>query len=193
MGGAGAGGAAGQRPQAGTITVSIGDTGRSQSLVPDANGNYATKSVAANFLSGGELLDVSATGGDAPAFHQTVENPLALLLSEPAMPDGGGLTVSRAQDLKLVWTRGTADGAFLVEGSSVSGGTITQIDCTAPADVGTMTIPAATLGKLPPKTSLLLIGMRVRAFQAGAYTVSIRIGSDVATPDKRIAASIVVE
>jgi hypothetical protein len=49
------------------------------------------------------------------------------------------------------------------------------------------------LSKLEPNTKLLLIGMRVREIQAGAYTVSIRVASNVLAPGRQMAATIVVE
>jgi len=183
-----------KKPQAGTISVSSGDAGLSETLVPDANGSYAAKSPMRTKLLGDELLDFSATGGEVPAFHETVQYPLVFLLNEPALPDGGALMVSRAQDLKLVWARGIADGTFLVQASSGNlSATTASLHCSVAADAGTLTIPAAALSKIGALTPLLLITMRNHTFQAGAYSVTIRVASEVATPDKRAAASITLQ
>jgi hypothetical protein len=194
VGDAGTDPAMAKKPQAGTIAVSSGDAGFSETLVPDANGNYMSKSLMRTPLTGGELLDFSATGGEVPAFHETVENPLVFLLSEPGLPDAGTLIVSRANDLKLVWARGIAEGTFLLQANSgnLNGATV-GLNCSVAADVGTMTIPAAALSKIGAKTVLQLITVRNHAFQAGSYAVTIRVATEVATPDKRGAASITLE
>jgi hypothetical protein len=191
---AGANTATFKMPQAGAITVSNGDAGLSETIAPDANGSYPAKSPARSSLVGGELLDFSAAGGDVPAFHEMVQNPLVFLLTEPGLPEAGVLTVSRAQDLKLVWARGIADGTFLLQATSRSGaGAVTTLNCNVSADLGTMTVPAAALSKIAPQTAFQLITVRNHAFNTGPYAVTIRVGTEVATPDKRAAASITVQ
>ena len=130
-----------KKPHAGTISMSSGDAGFAETLVPEADGNYTAKSSFRNRLTGEELIDFTATGGDVPAFHETVVYPLVFLLSEPALPGGGMLTVSRSQDLKLVWTRGIADGAFLVQADSGPLRANVHLNCSVNADAGTLTIP----------------------------------------------------
>lgn len=183
-----------KRPQAGTLSVNAGDAGLAETLVPDANGTYASKSTMRPSLSGGELLEFGATGGDVPAFHETVENPLVFLLSEPAIPIGGALSISRSQDLKLVWTRGIADGTFLVQASSsnVNGATV-DLNCCVAADVGSMTIPSAALGRVAAPTNLQVFTVRNHAFKAGAYDVTIRVVTEVAIPDKSRAIHIMLD
>jgi hypothetical protein len=179
-------------PHAGSITASGGDAGFSMTINPDANGQYVPPLPKGPSLSGGELLEFKATGGDVPAFDETVENPLVFLLSEPALPDGGApLSVGRSQDLKLVWTRGIPDGLFLVQASGRNAATASvTFACSVTADKGTMTIPSAALSRMPGQTPLQIFTVRQHLFKTGAYDVTILVGTDVTTPDKRAPAKI---
>lgn len=132
---------------AGTISV----TGLSQAitLTPQADKTYMPFSQMQPLFTGGEMITVSGTGAEAPAFSIGVTAPSRASITSPAPPPtNGSLTINRAQDFSVMWTGGGAGKLYVYfAGPSGSGA---SVSCGYDASAGSATVPAAALSVLPP-------------------------------------------
>ena len=104
-------------------------------------------------FAGGDLITVTAAGGDVPAFSGSVVAPTPLTVTSPTL---GGVTVDTTKDLVFTWTGSSVGKAsFYVSTTTTTGGTVTSSSwagCAFDASASTGTIPKAALAKLE-KTS----------------------------------------
>ncbi|HEX3901269.1 MAG TPA: hypothetical protein VH853_00360 [Polyangia bacterium] len=149
------------RPQAGKLTLEFADRS-SLVLSPNPDGTYTQTNLfdtGATLFAPGDLLTVTAAGsGDVPPFSLAVHAPGCLALSQPTLappPDGsafglpGTYTISRSQDLSLVWTGGETDATVGVDLISYSKyGDVVDLSCSFPATDGRGTIPQQALSSL---------------------------------------------
>ncbi|HEY4188292.1 MAG TPA: hypothetical protein VGP07_24670 [Polyangia bacterium] len=149
------------RPQAGKLTLEFADQS-SLVLSPNADGTYTQDNIfdtGATLFAPGDTLTVTAAGSsDVPAFSLAVDAPGCLALSQPTLvppPDGsafdvpGTYTISRSQDLSLVWTGGETDATVGVDLISYSKyGNVVDVSCSFPAADDGGTIPQQALSWL---------------------------------------------
>jgi hypothetical protein len=178
-------------PHAGTINVTSAEVGFTAQLTPAADGAYGEVAGAwgqTRFL-GQETLQFVASGGQVPAFQQTMTYPLLLELSSPAAP-GGQLQVARAQGLTLSWNRGV-EGVELrfvtVLAGSPAGGTL---DCEVPSVLGSVYIPPTLLQLVGPNALVKPISAAVQTIQVGDYLVDVVAAGEVVTLDHTAAIEI---
>lgn len=177
-------------PHAGLITVLSGEASFSLELPANAAGVYPQWSQSGAVFTGGESLSISAAGGAVPAFSRELSYPLLLLVNEPTVPAEENVArAPRSADLTLRWDRGTAGVMFQVQSQNA----MNTLACALPSELGTLTIPAAALGRFDTGAELLLLTVREEHVQAGDFDVSLMIAGVAVTPDKRRRASIVLE
>lgn len=151
-------------------------------LTPDTQGRYANAQLNKSF-TGLENITLAAQGGDVPAFTHTLDYPLLLLLTNPALTllDTGHKTldVSRSQDTVLTWDRGQAGLTLVVQGNT-SGG---QLNCSFPSEAGAGTLPSSLISQYPGE-DLIFTSVTASSVQAGDYEVSVLTAGDVVTPER---------
>jgi hypothetical protein len=130
---------------AGTVTI-LGLT-QPVTMAPMVDKTYTVYSAQQALFAGGETINISAPGADAPAFTIAVTAPTRATITSPAKPAAGGLTIDRTQDFTATWTGGGVGKVYLyVSGPSGSNATIA---CGFAASAGTGSVPAAALAMLP--------------------------------------------
>ncbi len=181
--------------RAGAGTVAFDGGTMSFAAVPTVDGLYASPQItftgATAPFAGGETATLTASGGDVPAFSQTLTYPILFLLQQPAIPDGGNekVLVPRNADFTFTWSRGTANADLVVQGSSTTATMFAGLSCTFPSAAGTGTVPQALLSKLSAATDLRLFSAGKAVTQAGDYTVTSYLAGEVLTPSKGAAVS----
>jgi hypothetical protein len=173
------------RPQAGKLTLELADQS-SLVLSPNTDGTYTQDNIfntGATLFAPGDLLTVTAAGsGDVPPFSLAVDAPGCLALSQPTLappPDGsafdaGTYTISRSQDLSLVWTGGETDATVGVDLISYSKyGDVVDVSCSFPAADGRGTIPAQALSSLEAGQTgeLTIYQQRSASAQVGTFGI----------------------
>jgi hypothetical protein len=127
---------------AGEITVRRVASGTELKSTADAQSSNAYLGSIADPASGtdGESVTVTATGGDVPAFEETVTFRPLLVLSSPAE-----VSVPKGTDVVVEWTGG--NGTVKLSGTGGSGGeALVGMTCTFDAPAGKGTIPGVLLG-----------------------------------------------
>lgn len=154
---------------AGTVTVSFGSQAPF-ALTQVSSGAY-TSTPAASFAKG-DVLGVSASGGDIPAFpEQSITAPGALVFGSPQAP----FVISTTADLNVTWSGGEP-GAQAFVGVMVSGNTQLAVSCTFDATLGAGTVPASLLSPLKAAqgTPMVSLGqMRHTTFDAGGLLIDL--------------------
>lgn len=160
---------------AGTITVSGGSV--PVSLMPNQNDEYPILYDDMNDLfSGGETIEVTATGAAVPAFTATALAPAPIDLISPAQPPNDGpLLVDRTKDLVFTWKGGGAGSVgaiFADEAGDV-------VTCTFPSAAGTGTVPKAALAALSPssKGAFGISPGSIQTVTAGDFEIDIGVTS----------------
>jgi hypothetical protein len=134
--------------------VSIEGGKQPVTLTADATKQYGSvTSGVTPLFDGGETLTVSAAGSaDLPAWSGTVVAPAPADFTAPSFD--GNLTIQRSSALSVAWTGGGAGRVrfFVATVETVSGQTTrtVSVSCEAPASAGSMSVPAAALGRLSP-------------------------------------------
>ena len=161
--------ASGPYASAGTVTVSFGSQ-PPFALTQASSGAYMS-TPAASFAKG-DVLGVSASGGDIPAFgEQTITAPGALVFGSPQAP----FVISTTADLNVTWSGGEP-GAQAVVGVMVSGSTSLAVSCSFDATLGTGTVPASLVSPLKAAqgTPMVSLGqVRHTTFDAGALKIDL--------------------
>ena len=176
---------------AGTVTITSSDLMGSAVATADAAGNYTTSTFGfpSAFL-GAEHLQVSASGGEVPAFQGDVDVPLVLLLTSPPYTKGqASVDVQRSSDLSLVWTRGVKDVVLWVQGYSVRADQepgSAYLTCQFPSETGSGTIKSALLQQLGADGRLNLLTIDTKSVVAGDYSVTLAVAMPTANPDKAL-------
>lgn len=129
---------------AGTISVSGGP--QAISLAPNSDGSYTTRQATQPLWNGGEMLAISGTGGEVPAFSANLIAPSAAMVSAPSV-NPNDLVIDRSKDLSLTWSGG-GQATFFVELNAHSGDR-PYVQCNFPGTPGHATMPAALLNMLP--------------------------------------------
>jgi hypothetical protein len=167
------------QPQAGILTLTGPDLGGGQDL--DAASNVYEYYSPSLIFSPGDMLGVSASGADVPAFGPwTIAGPGAVTVNAPAVPtDGGDIVLPTESDLTVSWTGGQAGSTVILELSSgFRNEGSSEILCQWPATDGTGTIPAAALATLlspvPQATgSMVWYEANEMDYQAGSWKIQL--------------------
>jgi hypothetical protein len=163
---------------AGNVTVSGGSIPAGTTLMNEGT-NYYDDATSGDFISPGETIYVSASGGIVPAFSMKgVTAPSAVALTAPALSaDGGSADISTAADLHVAWSGGQAGATVTLQASSEGLGTsmsYATISCSWDGGLGQGTVPKSILSMLAgggPGT--LTYGQEsATTFTAGAYSIA---------------------
>ncbi|MBL8210696.1 MAG: hypothetical protein JNK87_08290 [Bryobacterales bacterium] len=115
------------------------------------------------FLEAGEYTVSGPGGADVGSFSAQIRigTPVVWRNADTfGTACGEGRCVARDQDLKLDWTGGDDQRTVSVMGTaSVGRDAVVSFQCTAKADQGTLTVPAAILSALPPVENTALTMM----------------------------------
>lgn len=176
---------------AGTITITSPDLMGSAIATPDAENTYPNPTISFPMgLSGEEHLQISASGGDVPAFQGEVDVPLVLLMSSPAYAKPQtSVEVPRDTDLSLVWTRGVEDVVLWVQGYSVKAGqqpADASLTCQFPSATGSGTIKSSLLQLLGVGGHLDLLTIRAKTIVVGDYSVALGAVMPTANANKEL-------
>ncbi len=144
---------AGIKTTAGTLTIEVGNDGGHELPFLAGSGIYNGQNLGmGQWWNGGETISITATGstdGGTPAFTKTLPAPTLLVFSSPAA-DAGTLTVTRNMPFTLTWAAGTGTAKITLQTGSTSMGHALTVTCTANANAGTFTVPAAVTNQLVP-------------------------------------------
>jgi hypothetical protein len=156
-----------QPPNAGTITVS--GTMPSFTLNPGLDGTYTPYiNMTMSLFGGGENLTFQATGGDVPAFTQTLLAPAQVQLISPGAP---GQTISRASDYTATWTGGSGELQLVLTPAS---GPQTNLVCNVSAGAASVVIASSLLMQLPMGSTALLVQTSQRkSFFVGVWRIGL--------------------
>ncbi len=161
---------------AGTLTLTVGSS--TSTVTQNANGDYSSTTSA---FAGGDVLGVSASGGDVPAFGaQTVTSPGMIIVS-PAPPS----TISTAQDLTFTWSSGEPGASVLVAIARQGFNASESVGCTFDAIAGTGTIPQAQLAAISsgsPSGEILIGQERKTTFSSGTFVIDLAAIQDESLP-----------
>ena len=125
---------------AGTITAKLSTGTQLESTASEASSNSYLGEVALSDTPGaGTTVTVTASGGDVPAFTETLTFVDPIVLKSSAQ-----VSVAKGTDVKVEWTSG--QGTMMVSGSdgTMDSDSITSLSCSF-ASSGAGTIPGAVL------------------------------------------------
>ena len=168
------------QPSAGILTLTAPDVDAGNDELDASSGVYDYFSSSPIF-SPGDMLSVSATGGEVPAFGPwTIVGPGAVSVGAPAVPtDGSDVLIPTESDLDVAWSGGQAGSTMLFElTASFKNEGSSQILCQWPAAAGSGVIPAAALATLlgpSPQASGAMGWYEANEadFQAGSWRVQL--------------------
>lgn len=161
---------------AGPLTVRIGAR-TFTTRYSAADGYYTPDTVMMSTWSGGEVVTFSGAGsGVVPAFSGTLTAPVAVVLTQPALPaPGTPLIITRASPLTATW-RGGGVGDVAVSVAVTGAGRSVSALCTAPSAAGALTVPAQVLARLPAGSGSF--SSYARAYDVltrGAASISVQL------------------
>jgi hypothetical protein len=145
---------------AGNVRAGLRGTSLAVAMRPAA-GLYV-QPMSGTAVSSGDVVTLDATGGvDVPAFTVDVAVPPFPTVTLPA-------TVDRTMDLVISWGATTADSTQVVLGSGSNPAT----ECIVPGNAGTVTIPAALVGRYPAGPGVLAFSVfDSQTIVAGGHTI----------------------
>jgi hypothetical protein len=166
---------------AGIVTIR-GGTGADVVLTPDQFGVYAVHTEYPGPAGGGprwhagDSLQISATGGDVPAFTAAVSVLTPLVLTAPNPASTAATVVDRTKGVVVTWT--PTDETVSVGAAEVGpgGDSWDQIQgtCDFPGSAGSATLPPEFFADFPSGSSILYAGhSQVKASQAGSHPLRV--------------------
>lgn len=154
--------------------------------------NNATNSYSYPFITyrdthlfnSGDVLTMSAAGGEVPAFSGNVVAPGTLTLTSPdsqtCLPGfPASCTLDRSSPLTVTWSGGVSGTAIVMLEVNTDRYTPNQVSCTVPAATGSLTIPAAALATLPAALNgtLTLESQGLTELDVGAYHLFLQLNA----------------
>jgi hypothetical protein len=147
---------------AGEITITDTTTGKSQNFTA-GSGGYEYKGQAPIPAKAGDTVTFTATGGEAPAFTQTLVTPQPITPVPFACQDAAvdaassACSIARSRDLTVTWSGGDQGDAVITLSAFGAGCNNAQscpplqstAVCKFAVAVGTGTIPAGVLARFP--------------------------------------------
>ncbi|HYP86620.1 MAG TPA: hypothetical protein VEQ59_00665, partial [Polyangiaceae bacterium] len=182
--------------EAGTITITT-DTD-----VFSATGQPITNQLNYSFdttgnVSGGEQVQISASGGLVDAFTAQIQMPLAPLLMMPTVTAAQGeieVRVPRTADFTLdLDARGTAQTLVLVVAPPPMVTNKAALTCQFDAAKGTATFPSGALTQLAAGTTLRLFAANQLRVPTPQGYVNVAAAFEMVTPDKMGYPKLVLE
>ncbi|HZS41467.1 MAG TPA: hypothetical protein VFF06_31775 [Polyangia bacterium] len=166
---------------AGNVRISGGGQVPELELVFDASTSTYRPSpplpAGRGIFDGGELLTITAPGGDAPGFSGTIAAPMPIAVTSGLEPPDGA-------DVIVTWVPDHAERIDAALLASTSDGRWAMVECTAPDEGGSLTMPASLLAAMPaPPRDLELDVSRDRLGVARAQSgagVLVHAGYEVA-------------
>jgi hypothetical protein len=150
-------------------TISVSSPSAQVTLPPD--GGYYIYTGSAVF-STGDLVTVSATGAEVPAFNASITAPGAINMN--GVPtDGGRLLIDRQTGYTVAWTGATSDiYVELIAGSAV-------FICRPPAGVSSQLLSGNLLSSVPDGGTGLLVVLteKTSVTHAGPWPVNLLISN----------------
>ncbi|HSQ64575.1 MAG TPA: hypothetical protein VLM85_15230 [Polyangiaceae bacterium] len=121
-------------------------------------------------FTAGDVLGVSASGGDVPAFAPvvvTAPGPITLSAPQPG-------TISTQQDLSWTWTLGEPNAKVSVEVMAFVPNATQSVSCAFDATSGAGTMPASLLAPLKGSNGMLFWAQqRSTSYVAGTYPLQV--------------------
>jgi hypothetical protein len=154
---------------AGTLTISS----PSQQLVLPPDSGYFSYGGAPLF-SAGDLVTISATGAEVPAFNTSITAPAAVVVT--GLPsDGGALLIDRQSGYTVTWTGATSDVYVELVGGNVF------IFCQPPAGASSQVFPPSALAGVPDggTAQLAVFAEKLSVFHAGPWPVNLTIANGI--------------
>lgn len=154
---------------AGTLTITGGPLGQTGTTIPQSNPYYFY--TYGKGLVKGDVLGVSASGGQVPAFGpKTVTMPGVITLTSPPNP----ATIATSSDVTATWSNGETGASTVIELTADLNGKTWAVYCTFDAATGTGTIPKALLGPMKGLSGNVFWGQEHDVFfTAGQYPLQL--------------------
>jgi len=162
-------------PHAGQISVA--GASAPVTLAPTTDGFYDGSTIQQSLWTGAEVLTISATGGEIPAFSETLIAPRRATVSAPSFA-ASPWVLDRAQPLALAFGGTDSESLVITIGSLDSGFDIAELECTFSTAAGQGTIGADALRLLPPGMGYYEVWTENKKVLAkSTYTVTLRAQS----------------
>lgn len=165
-------------PQAGNITLQVPTRSFAQTLTPDSGGIYKSWTQLGYLFTGGELLNLSASGGQVPAFSlntATFPQPMQLTQSQAFLTQVEShvvrLDLSRQADSVLLLQGGASDTILVLQSENDEGA---MLVCHVDSTQAQYTVPAGVLAPLPAQTYIDAYVVKETSFKAGDYDMLLR-------------------
>jgi hypothetical protein len=173
---------AGALASAGTLAVD--GAAQPVSLAPNDDNSYTRVMSDTPLYVGGETLAFSASGGDVPAFSDTVTAPGKAQITSPAKP-AQYLDVDTMTGLRITWTGG---GTGSLQLALFAGTTTTlSVSCRFPIAAGSGMVPAVTLGSLPVgQGGYTMAAVAETEVDAGDWAITLDAYYNAVWPDRSI-------
>lgn len=173
-------------PDAGTLLLEGVDVDFRAALEPELDGTYETLSplpARQAYLGGGELVRLSSSGAEVPAFAAAFEWPLVLLLQHPETSNGS-FAIRRDADLVLRWTRAQPNVFFSFLAQASDSGRGLNVDCTVDSAAAELVVPAAMLNRMPGDAAIALVTSQDNQLRSGSFDIRVRLVTEVRDPEK---------
>lgn len=163
----------------GAGTIQVLGANQPLSLTPDSGGSYTAITGQERLWSGGETLTVSASGGEVPAFQETLFAATPVTLSSPSLPaPGTPMTLSTSGPLHVAWSGGMGGTVTAMLTRSITGATTRSVMlmCTFPATDGAGTVPASAMAAIPagPDGTFQVLGGDTKTIEPSGWTITLQ-------------------
>ena len=154
------------------------------SLAPNDDNSYTRVMSESPLYAGGETLAFSASGGDVPAFSESVTAPGKAQITSPAKP-AQFLDVDKTTGLRITWTGG---GTGFLQLALFAGTTTTlSVSCRFPIEAGQGMIPPVTLTALPAgQGGFTMAAVAETELDAGDWAIALDAYYNAVWPDQSI-------
>ena len=173
---------------AGTVSLTSAEPLLDVSIDPDSSGVYQPANLNAG-LVGGEILRVTATGEEVPAFSTDLQVPRLLVVDQPAPDASGMIKVPSSQNLVLSFSRG----ADRVRLQLLGGSSTKSLSCVGLSSSSTLIVEAAALEALGSGTELKAYTVGVVNALITGWDVKVGTVTDAITPDHKAAITIQIQ
>ena len=149
------------------------------SISPDASGTYAVVTGQQRLWSGGATLTLSAAGGEAPAFEETLFGASPVTLTSPALPaPGTPVTLSTSGPLTVSWSGGIGGKVTAMLTRTISSSTTRSVmlTCSFAATDGSGTVPASAMAAIPPGPdgTFQVLGGDMKTIEPDGWTITLQ-------------------
>jgi hypothetical protein len=166
-------------------TLAIDGAAQPVSLAPNDDNSYTRLTSDAPLYAGGETLAFSASGGDVPAFSESVTAPGKAQITLPAKP-AQYLDVDKTTGMRITWTGG---GSGFLQLALFAGTTTTlSVSCRFPIASGQGNVSPVVLGSLPAgQGGFTIAAVAETEVDAGDWAITLDAYYNAVWPDLSIA------